>query len=394
MAFLSGSLGFERFNVNGFNVKKFSEKHIETLRNATAGRFETTAEENIQVGFLGGDHLFDQSFDLDKNIIDGALHCAIRIDTNQVPNAIRKAWLAIELAAACASNDSGRPNKAQKQDAKEAVEQRCREEAATGKYRKMAQFPVLWDLPNGTLYFGGSGAAALGHCADLFERTFGVELCGKTAGSVALDWATQNDAIERLEDLAPATFATDQAIPDVSWSNPFSPYSDFLGNEFLMWLWWQLENETDTLELSDETELTAMLTKTLVLECPLGEYGKETITADSPIHLPEALQAIRNGKLPRKTGMTLVRFGQQFDLVLQAETFAMSGAKIHLDDDGDPHDLDARIQSIRDLCESVDLLFLNFLELRIQSAVWKRTQAKITKWLSNSELNRRRPAAA
>ncbi len=258
----------------------------------------------------------------------------------------------------------------------------------------MAHFPVLWDLPNGTLYFGGSGAAAIGRCADLFESTFGVELCGKTSGSVALDWATQNDAIERLEDLAPATFASDQAIPDVSWSNPFSPYSDFLGNEFLMWLWWQLENETDTLELSDETELTAMLNKILVLECPLGEYGKETITADSPIHLPEALQAIRNGKLPRKTGMTLVRFSQQFDLVLQAETFAISGAKLHLDDDADPHDLDARIQSIRDLCESVDLLFLNFLEHRIESAVWKKTQAKITKWLSNSEPSRRKPAAA
>ena len=392
MAFLSGSLGFERFNVNGFNAKKFTDKHIEVLQNAAAGQFEMTAEENIQVGFLGGEHLFDQSFDLGKNIIDGALHCSIRIDSNQIPNAIRKAWMAMELAAVAGDNESGRPTKSQKQEAKEAVDARCREEAATGKYRKMAQFPVLWDLPNHTLYFGGSGAAAIGHCADLFERTFNVELSGKTAGSVALDWATENDQVDRLEDLSPVTFAPDQKLPDVSWSNPCSPYSDFLGNEFLLWLWWQLETETDTFALSDESEVTAMLTKTLTLECPLGEYGKETITSDSPIQLPEAIQAIRNGKLPRKTGMTLVRFAQQFDLVLAAETFAMSGVKIHLDEDADPHDLDARIQSIRDLCEAVDLLFTSFIELRVVDN-WKKTQNKMTKWLADSELKRRKPAA-
>ena len=392
MPFLSGSLGFERFQVDGFEAKEFTDQHIKTLAKAASGQFETTATENTQVGFLGGEHLFDTVFDLGKNVINGALHCSVRVDTNQIPTAIQKAWLAMELAAVSADNESGRPTKAQRQEAKEAVEARCVEEAATGKYRKMAHFPVLWDLPNNTLYFGGSGSAAIGHCADLFERAFNVELRCRTAGAIALDWAIQEDVLGELEELSPATFAPDQKIPDVSWSNPHSPSPDFLGNEFLLWLWWTLENNGDVLQLADESEVTAMLTKTLSLECPLGEFGKETITSEAPSYLPEAMQAIRTGKLPRKTGMTLVRHGQQFDLVLQAETFAISGAKIHLDEDADQYDLDQRIESIRDLCDSVDLMFHLFCEQRV-AASWKKTQGKISKWLASGELKLRKPAA-
>ena len=40
---------------------------------------------------------------------------------------------------------------------------------------------------------------------------------------------------------------------------------DFLGNEFLLWLWYTLENETDTLKLADGSEATLMLARTLTL---------------------------------------------------------------------------------------------------------------------------------
>ena len=37
---------------------------------------------------------------------------------------------------------------------------------------------------------------------------------------------------------------------------------------------------------------------------PWAESGKETISAESPVKLSEALQAVRSGKLPRKAGMS------------------------------------------------------------------------------------------
>ncbi len=99
MAFLAGSLGFDRFQVNGEQPEEFTQEHLDTLERLSCDKFQPSSEESAQVGFIGGQHLFDQTFDLSKNVIHGALHCAVRIDTNQVPSAIRKAWLQMELNA-------------------------------------------------------------------------------------------------------------------------------------------------------------------------------------------------------------------------------------------------------------------------------------------------------
>jgi len=385
MAFLSGSLGFERFTISGFESSQFEQEHLDAMAELAGGKNESVAEENVLVGFLAGEHLFDHDFSLEKNVINEALHCGVRVDTNTIPSAIKKAWMQMELAALSKENSSGRPTKAQRQEAKEAVEQRCSVEAASGKYRKMAQFPLLWDLRLSTLYFGGSGATASGHAAELLQRAFEVELTRVSAGTIAHQWALANDQQAAYDELLPANFLPQQPQGEIAWANQHRQEPDYLGNEFMMWLWWKLENVTDTIELADGSEVTAMLTKTLSLECPYGESGKETISSESPVKLPEALQAIRSGKLPRKTGMTLVRNGQQVDLVLQAESFAIGGAKIHTDpnNDLDENQLEDRIESIRTLCETVDMLFHSFCHTRIGGA-WGNELESIRRWLSSN----------
>ena len=141
MPFLRGSLGFQRFYVTGFEAEQFGDEHIEILSKHAAGQFETGSAENVHVGFLGGEHLFDQDFDLNKNLINNAVHCSVRFDTNQIPAAYRAAWLQMELAGIAKDSETGVITKTQRKEAKEAVEQRCEVEAATGKFRKMQQFP-------------------------------------------------------------------------------------------------------------------------------------------------------------------------------------------------------------------------------------------------------------
>lgn len=383
MSFLSGSLGFERFCVTGFDSEQFEQQHLDAMQQLAGGRNESASEENVLVGFLAGEHLFDHEFTLEKNVINEALHFGIRIDTNQIPSAIRKAWLQMELAALAKDNASGKPTKQQRQEAKESVEQRCEVEAASGKYHKMQQFPLLWDLRQSILYFGGSGATASGYSAELMERAFDVELSRVTAGTLAHQWAQANDRVDAYEDLLPANFFPNQPQGAIGWANEHRSEPDYLGNEFVLWLWWTLENVTDTIKLPDDSEVTAMLTKTLSLECPYGESGKETISAECPVKLPEAMQAIRSGKLPRKTGMTLVRDGQQFDLVLQAEAFSIAAAKIHVDDAIEDYTLDDRIEAIRGLCETVDLLFHSFCDMRIGGSSWAGELEHIRRWLDS-----------
>jgi hypothetical protein len=393
MAFLSGSVTFERFRVTGKVPKAFGEDQLEILQKNAIGKFPTSSEDNIHVGFLAGSHLLDTEFDFDKNVIGDSLHCAIRIDTNQVPSAMKKAWLQMELANATAESRTGRPTKAQRTEAKEAVEQRCAHEASTGKYHRMQQFPILWDFSNQTFYFGGSSASAIGHCADLLAKAFNVELERMAAGSIASAWADKSKSRSLLESSSPAAFHPDQEGSEYAWLNSDAANYDFLGNEYLMWLWWYLDNESDSLKLDDGSEVTAMLSKTLSLECPFGAFGKETITSESPVQLSEAGHAIRSGKIPRKSGMIVNRFGQQFEFVLQAETFGVSGAKIPKDDQAEGRVIfESRIEAIRMLSETIDGMFHLFCKKRLSNS-WSKELEKIRNWLKSDQKPKRRSAA-
>jgi hypothetical protein len=156
---------------------------------------------------------------------------------------------------------------------------------------------------------------------------------------------------------------------------------DFLGNEFLLWLWHVVENETDTIQLSDNSEVAIMISRTLQLECPRGQTGRESISSDGPTKLPEAHRAIQAGKLPRKMGLTLVRQESQYELTLQAETLAIGGAKLPPAEAEDERArIEERITQVRDLLETVDLLYAEFIQRRLGDA-WTKESAKIKKWL-------------
>lgn len=393
MPFLSGPITFDCFRVGGDEISQFGMKQVEVLQRYAIDQLQTSATEQADVGFLAGVHLFDCEFDLEKNVIGDALHCAMRIDTNQIPSAIRKAWLQIELAPLIADNPSGRPTKAQRQEAKEAVEARCEEEAKSGRFRRMQQFPLLWDARNSLLYFGGSSSTAEELFIDLCVRAFDLDLGRLTAGRRAQEWAAEARKRKTLEDTLPSEFLRGDGSAEISWWNQEAGNYDFLGNEFLLWLWWQWETQSDTIALPDGSEVTGMIARTLSLQCPHDEFGKETITAEAPSRLPEAAQAICSGKLPRKAGLILVRHGEQYELVLQAETFTVSSAKIRADESSNEEAakridvtadergaLEDRIESVRALAETVDLLFRAFCERRIGKS-WSGELQGIRQWL-------------
>lgn len=389
MGFLSGSMTFECFRIGGAQPRQFGTEHVQTLEEHAINESGGFSNEQARVGFLAGDHLFDCDFDLEKNVFGDALHFAMRIDTNQVPAAIRRAWLQIELAVLTADSPGRRPTKTQRQEAKDAVEARCEEAASSEQFRKMQQFPVLWDAKNGLLYFGGSSASASDVCTDLMFKAFELELSRLSSGKFALEWAKKARQRKALNDVVPANFRGEGARADVVWWNGEKENYDFLGNEFLLWLWWRWETQSNTFELPDGSEVTGMFARTLALECPQGESGKGTISSEDPTSLPEAAQAIRSGKLPRKAGLILVRHGQQYELTLQAETFAVSGAKIQVDEDAEGRGiLEDRIDSLRELRETFDLLFQGFCVQRVGEN-WSSDLKQMRAWLKAKPRARR-----
>ena len=81
--------------------------------------------------------------------------------------------------------------------------------------------------------------------------------------------------------------------------------------------------------------------------------------------------------------MILVRQGAQYELTLQAESFAVSGAALPKPEGGSlsPSEFRiARLESLRHLTETLDLLFAAYLERRT-SKVWPEELCRIRGWL-------------
>ena len=172
-----------------------------------------------------------------------------------------------------------------------------------------------------------------------------------------------------------------QAPAAHAWSDADPTRPDFFGNEFLLWLWHTLQADGDTIGLSDGSEATVMLAKTLTLDCPRGETGRDSLTDVGPTRLPEAFRALQSGKLPRKAGLILVRHGAQYEFTLQAETLAVSGLALPKVEEARGRDAQvARIESLRHLVQSLDLLYDAYGRRRT-GPDWAGDLGRIRRWL-------------
>ena len=113
-----------------------------------------------------------------------------------------------------------------------------------------------------------------------------------------------------------------------------------------------------------------------------------TGSSDGPTKLPEARRAIQAGKLPRQAGLILVRHDQQYELTLQAETLAVSGAKLPATEESeDRARQEERVGQLRHLTETLDLLYDAFLSKRLGPG-WPEELSRVQKWLQREERGR------
>ncbi len=383
MGFLTGRVTFLRYRIDGPAPDLFGPEHLEKLSAHAIGKQQTENKDGTEAGWIAGDDILDTGFDLAKNVINEALHFSLRVDTKKLPADMLRAYANAELQTLAADNPSGRPSAKQKKEAKETARERLEQEGQDGRFTRRKAFPLLWDRLSNTLLVGTTSGTVLDHVHRLFKETFGCDLTLLDAGQQA----TQEQHAQELAQVRPCLLVPGSQSAEVAWVN--DPASTaFLGNEFLLWLWFVLENEGDTLTLSDGSTVAVMLARTLVLDCPRGLSGNGTIRSDSPVKLPEARRAIQAGKLPRQAGMILVRHDQQYDFTLQAETLAINGAKLPPVEDGEERvKQEDRIGQIRHLIETLNLLYDAFLQRRL-GGEWPRELERMQRWLQRGEQER------
>jgi hypothetical protein len=384
MGFFSGRVTCSRFRITGRSPRQFGEEHLEKLQERAIGKQKTATADGVEVGWIAGDHILDTKFNLAKNIINDTLQFALRIDTLKIPAELLRAYTQIELTGLAEANPSGIPSARQKREARDTARERLEQEAADGRYLKRKSYPMLWDSQSNELLVASNAITVVDRLHPLFEETFRARFEPLGAGKQAFQLAEVHQQTRNLDDCRPAHFVPGVTPAEFAWL-PDQDNRDFLGNEFLLWLWFAVEKESETFKLSDGSEVSLMLARNLLLECPRGMTGKETITSDGPTRLPEARRAIQAGKMPRKVGLTLNRHDKQYEFTLHAESLTISGAKMPAPEELEERPrLEERVTSLRHLLETMSLLYEVFT-LRRLGAGWSKDLGAMQKWLQLEE---------
>ncbi len=386
MSFLAGNVTYLRFKVDGPNPRLFTEEHLSRLEDLQAGRQRIASADGIDVGWTASGHVLDVDFNPAKNIVNDLLSFDLRVDADKLPADLMKAYYETDLKSLASLNPTGQPTAKQKREAKEAARDRLETEAKDGRFRKRKTIPVLWDAVTNEVLFGATSLTNVDRLVSLFQQTFGYGLDPITAGNRAFQLASLNKMAGSVDDSASSAFVPG-AAEDVAWIADDTS-RDFLGNEFLLWLWYTEDTISDTVKAADDSDITFMLARKLTLECPRGETGADAFSHEGPTRLPEAKRAVQSGKLPRKVGLTLVRHSQQYEVLFHAETLGISGGKLPKPPDDVTQaraKLEHRASDLRELIETLDLLYQAFLSERLGSA-WARVLPKMQQWLAKTEL--------
>jgi hypothetical protein len=243
--------------------------------------------------------------------------------------------------------------------------------------------------------YGNASGEGLEKLMELFERTFKLSLQPLSAGSLALRLLEPHGRRRDYEDMRPTRFINgpegESQQPEYPWVAKGPEPKDFVGNEFLLWLWHQADARQGTISTEKAGDVAILMDRALELDCAYGTTGRDWLRGDGASRMPEARDALRSGKLPRKAAIVLHAAAQEYRFGFNPESLAFAGARLpEVEEAENPRVLfEERISLLRDLCTATDALFETFLKVRTSSG-WDGQVGAIRRWIQQAG----RPATA
>ncbi|MFO7885266.1 MAG: hypothetical protein R6U68_10615 [Desulfobacteraceae bacterium] len=163
----------------------------------------------------------------------------------------------------------------------------------------------------------------------------------------------------------------------------------FLGNEFLTWLWYVIENNINISELiENKTENIIFETgNSIVLENSLGDDSTEKISIKGDdAGLEEGATALKKGAVVTDINLVMKIDQNEFKFTIKGESMNITGLKTPSAGKIDKDDsIEGALLEKAYLCSSVfqiiDKLFIVFIKKRI-SEDWKNSElVKIRNWV-------------
>jgi hypothetical protein len=402
MPFLRGRVSFARLGVGG-SSPAVDEGLLEKLAEQEVKPSDIGFAKEVDAGWCAGGHVYDAVYAREKNVFFGgeAAHVGMRVDVNRVPGEIKRAIKGQHEDAARAESATGELSRAERREAKELAEQALHTELASGRYRRSAMTGVLYDAERSVVLSASGGSTTIEQLGALWRNTFDgashLEL--QSAGALAHAHLARQGRERDFEDLMPSAFTEPPAWveretrPDVPWAMGGPEPHDFLGNEFLLWLWhaWEEGEGVVHAEFGSgrRAEVDIALDGPVELRCAWGATGSASLKGEeggaSPMRIGEAGEALASGKWPRKATLLIASGGRGWRLGLQADKWLVSGCVLPEppEEMDDPREIEEwRIGAVRELDALLVGMYAAFLDIRAGEG-WGQVKNELRRWIAS-----------
>ncbi len=397
-------MSYARFLVTGPAPRRVDDDVLQAFSDGVLTPTTIGAPPEVEAGWTTGEHIYDTDFQPQKLLFGSDVLVGMRLDTNKAPADVKRAYRAMAEGQRRAASPTGFLNRAERLAAKEEAERLLHEELAQGAHRKSKLVPVLWDLERGMVYAPAFADAPMTALRDLFRNTFDCVIEPATAGVLARERFAGQGRTRDYEDLRPAAFVaappdadaeSRTGPPPIPWTYGGPEPSDFLGNEFLLWLWWKATTDEGLIDGAGGRQVAFVFEKSLDTDCAWGATGSQSLKADGPTRRPEAMMALQQGKLPRKAGLTLAADGEQWSFTIQADRFNVSSLRIPKPEDPPApgrETIEYRLASQRSFEQTWMSLYEMFLDRRVSEG-WTQDREAMTRWIRSGGRSTVAPSA-
>lgn len=161
--------------------------------------------------------------------------------------------------------------------------------------------------------------------------------------------------------------------------------TEFLGREFLLWLWYNSELNGGTYKLED-SEVELWVDRRIVLRHDDDEGSEKIIcTGDNP-HLKEARFALSENKQVTECRLRLVIEDNEYSFILDSEWLnlkSLKAPKVMQDKDDDPDGIFyERMFLIEQAISAVDAIYTQFIDLRTSPEWDESAKPRLLEWIN------------
>ncbi len=156
---------------------------------------------------------------------------------------------------------------------------------------------------------------------------------------------------------------------------------NFLGREFLTWLWFKSETQNHKVKIKDIGEFQLFIDNKIILSSASGSVRENSLKGNSPAYAPEASAALCAGKMLSEAKFILQNQELNWSFSLSAEDLSLRSVKLpQIAKESSSEHFAQRVAYTKMLNDIIESLYKEYINLRLTEH-FKKEAALIQSWL-------------